>query len=69
VALIFRIGVLGDRRSSSIVKCLLGVRGVRGGSIIEGSIGGNASGVGAGRAISSFPGRSNVLEVIEGIVG
>ena len=57
---------IGDRKSSWIVRCRLGVRGVRGGSIIGGSIGGRTSGLGTGKAISSFPGRRRVFGAIAG---
>jgi hypothetical protein len=44
----------------------LGVRGVCGGLTIGGKIEGKIRGLGSGTWISSFPGRSNVLGVIEG---
>jgi hypothetical protein len=55
------MGVLGDRKSSSTVRCLRGVRGVHGGSTIEGTIGGSFKGAGPGTGISSFPGSRSVF--------
>jgi hypothetical protein len=60
---------IGDHKSSCIIRYRLSVLSVCGGSTIGGKVGGKTKGVGSGKGINSFLGRSRVLGAIAGRIG